>query len=128
MKQHETEIRVRYEDADPMGFLHHSKYFTYFEIGRMELFRAAGGNYRELEESGVFAVVVHAECKFRKPARFDDVLTVQTTLAKMTAVKIRYDYLMLRGDENLAKAQVTVALVNGDGQVQPVPDWMRNIH
>lgn len=128
MKQHETQVRVRYEDADPMGFLHHSKYFTYFEIGRMELFRAAGGNYRELEESGVFAVVVKAECKFRKPARFDDLLTVQTTLAKFTSVKIQYDYSMLRDGEVLARGEVTVALVNGKGQVQPVPKWMQEMH
>jgi acyl-CoA thioester hydrolase len=128
MKQHETQIRVRYEDADPMGFLHHSKYFTYFEIGRMELFRAAGGNYRELEEAGVFAVVVSAECKFKKPARFDDVLTVQTTLAKITMVKIQYEYRLLRDQELLARGRVTVALVNGEGAVQAVPDWMREMH
>ena len=126
--QHETEIRVRYEDADPMGYLHHSKYFTYFEIGRMDLFRAAGGNYRELEESGIFAVVVSAECKFRKPARFDDLLVVQTKLAKFTMVKIQYEYCLLREQENLARAKVTVALVNSDGQVQPVPKWMQDMH
>ena len=124
MKQHETQVRVRYEDADPMGFLHHSKYFTYFEIGRMDLFRSAGGNYRELEESGIYAVVVSAECKYRKPARFDDLLTVQTTLSKFTMVKIQYDYQMLRDQEVLAKGQVTVALVDGKGEVQRVPQWM----
>ncbi len=128
MKQHEMQIRVRYEDADPMGFLHHSKYFTYFEIGRMELFRAAGGNYRELEEDGVFAVVVNAECKYRKPARFDDLLTVQTTLAKITMVKIQYEYRLLRDQELLARGLVSVALVNGQGEVQVVPDWMREMH
>jgi len=128
MNQHETQIRVRYEDADPMGFLHHSKYFTYFEIGRMELFRAAGGNYRDLEESGIFAVVVSAECKFRKPARFDDLLVVQTKLAKFTMVKIQYEYRLLRDQEHLATGLVTVALVNGEGEVQPVPEWMRDMH
>jgi acyl-CoA thioester hydrolase len=128
MKQHEMQIRVRYEDADPMGFLHHSKYFTYFEIGRMELFRDAGGDYRELEEDGVFAVVVNAECKYRKPARFDDLLTVQTTLAKITMVKIQYEYRLLREQELLARGLVSVALVNGEGEVQVVPDWMREMH
>ena len=128
MNQHETQIRVRYEDADPMGFLHHSKYFAYFEIGRIELFRAAGGNYRELEAAGVFAVVVNAECKYRKPARFDDLLTVRTTLAKITAVKIQYEYHLLRDQDVLARGLVTVALVNRDGEVQPVPDWMREMH
>jgi len=128
MKQHVTQIRVRYEDADPMGFLHHSKYFAYFEIGRIELFRAAGGNYRELEESGVYAVVVNAECKYRKPARFDDLLTVETTLAKITMAKIQYEYRLLRDHELLARGLVTVALVNCEGEVQPVPEWMRELH
>ena len=127
MTLHETQIRVRYEDADPMGFLHHSKYFTYFEIGRMELFRESGGNYRELEEAGIFAVVVHAECRFRKPARFDDLLVVQTTLAKITMVKIQYEYQLLRDQENLATAVVTVALVDGNGTVQPVPAWIKEM-
>lgn len=128
MKQHETQIRVRYEDADPMGYLHHSKYFTYFEVGRMELFRAAGGNYRELEDSGVFAVVVNAECKFQKPARFDDLLTVQTRLAKFTMVKIQYEYNLLREQEQLAKGLVTVALIDRNGEVQKVPKWMEDLH
>ena len=127
VKQHETQIRVRYEDADPMGFLHHAKYFTYFEIGRMDLFRSSGGNYRELEESGTYAVVVDAHCRYRKPARFDDLLIVQTTLAKITMVKIQYQYEMFRDQESLASAQVTLALVDKQGVVQPVPEWMQEL-
>jgi len=53
LKEHEIQIRVRYVEADPMGYLHHSNYFTYFEMGRTELFRASGGNYREIEDAGM---------------------------------------------------------------------------
>ena len=126
MKQHDTQIRVRYEDADPMGFLHHAKYFTYFEIGRTELFRASGGNYREMEESGAFVVVVKAECRYRKPARYDDLLTVRTTLAGVSRAKIEHEYVLLRDDECLATARVTLALVDRNGKVQPVPQWLQD--
>lgn len=128
MKQYETEIRVRYEDADPMGFLHHAKYFSYFEIGRLELFRASGGDYRALEESGMFVVVVKAECRYQKPARYDDLLTVRATLAKITAAKIQHDYVLLRDGQQLATATVTLAVVDRDGQVQRVPEWLQDIY
>ena len=125
MKQHDTQIRVRYEDADPMGFLHHAKYFTYFEIGRTESFRASGGDHRELEESGLFVVVVKAECRYQKPARYDDLLTVRTTLAGVSMAKIEHDYELLRSDEHLATAHVTLALVDRNGAVQPIPEWLQ---
>ena len=128
MKEHETTIRVRYEDADPMGFLHHAQYFSFFEIGRLELFRASGGDYRALEESGLFVVVVKAECKYQRPARYDDLVTVRTTLAKITAAKIQHDYVLLRDGEQLATGAVTLAVVNRAGEVQRVPEWIQDIY
>jgi acyl-CoA thioester hydrolase len=128
MKQHDTQIRVRYEDADPMGLLHHAKYLSYFEVGRLDLFRASGGDYRKMEESGLFVVVVKAECRYRKPARYDDLLTVRTTLTKVSMAKIEHTYELFRDDDSLATARVTLALVNRDGEVQPVPQWLREIY
>ncbi|MGB0596326.1 MAG: acyl-CoA thioesterase [Rubripirellula sp.] len=128
MKECETTVRVRYEDADPMGFLHHAKYFSYFEIGRTELFRLSGGNYRQMEESGLFVVVVKAECRFSKPARYDDVLTIHTKLAKISMAKIEHEYIASRSDEILAKGNVTLAVVDRDGQVQPIPDWIQKLY
>ncbi|MDA9858322.1 acyl-CoA thioesterase [Rubripirellula sp.] len=128
MKECETTVRVRYEDADPMGFLHHAKYFSYFEIGRTELFRQSGGNYRQMEESGLFVVVVKAECRFSKPARYDDVLTIHTKLAKLSMAKIEHEYIASRSDEILAKGTVTLAVVDRDGRVQPIPDWIQKLY
>ena len=127
MKQHETHIRVRYEDADPMGFLHHAKYLTYFEIGRTEMFRAAGGNYRELEASGTFVVVVRADCRYRRPARYDDLLTVRTTLQATTMAKILHEYEVRRDGESLASAEVTLALIDSTGKAQRIPQWIRDL-
>src|ERR1700760_124186 len=65
-------IRVRYQETDAMGVLHHANYFTYFEMGRTELLRANGHNYRTIEEGGIFMVIVDVSCRYRRPARYDD--------------------------------------------------------
>ncbi len=125
LKQHEIELRVRYPETDPMGMLHHANYFTYFEIGRTELLRAAGGSYRKMEQAGLFVVVVKAECRFRSPARYDDLLRLRTTVTRITHVKIEHEYKLFRGDELLALANITLAVVDRDGNVCRVPDWMK---
>lgn len=109
-----------------MGFLHHANYFTYFEIGRTELLRAAGGNYRQMEQEGLFVVVVKAECRFRRPARYDDLLTIRTTVARVTFVKIEHEYQVFRDGEQLAVGRVTLAVVDRDGKVRRVPEWMQS--
>ncbi len=96
LRQHEIELRVRYQESDPMGFLHHANYFTYFELGRTELLRAAGGNYRQMEEEGLRVVVVKAECRFRQPARYDDVLRLRTTILRASGAKIEHQYELFR--------------------------------
>lgn len=125
LHQHEIELRVRYQETDPMGFLHHAYYFTYFEIGRTELLRAAGGNYRQMEESGLLVVVVKAECRFHRPARYDDLLRLRTTVTRVTQAKIEHRYELLRDGERLATGHTTLAVVDRSGKVLPVPEWMR---
>lgn len=127
LKTHDIQLRVRYDEADPMGFLYHPRYFTYFEIARTEMLRASGGNYRQMEADGLFAVVVKAECKYHRPARYDDLLTIRATLHKITTAKIEHEYLVLRGNDRLATGHVTLALVDRSGQIQKVPDWLREL-
>jgi acyl-CoA thioester hydrolase len=125
LREHEIQFRVRYNETDPMGFLHHAHYFTYIEIGRTELLRASGGNYRQMEEEGLFVVVVKAECRYRRPARYDDLLTLRTRVARIGAAKIEHDYELRRGDELLAVARVVLAVVDRSGRVREIPDWLR---
>ena len=125
LREHEIELRVRYQETDPMGFLHHSNYLTYFEIGRTELLRASGGNYRKMEEAGLLVVVVKAECRYRRPARYDDLLKVHTRIARVTQAKIEHDYQITRDGEVLAVGHVTLAIVDRAGNVQRVPEWMQ---
>lgn len=121
ISEHAIEVRVRYSETDAMGFLHHANYFVYFEMGRTELLRAQGGNYREIEEQGLFMVVVSLECKYRKPARYDDVLTVATRVARVSPAKIEHEYRVLRGNELLTEARSVLACVDRQGIVQRLP-------
>jgi acyl-CoA thioester hydrolase len=125
LQEHEIKIRVRYQESDPMGFLHHANYFTYFEMGRTELLRASGGSYRKMEEEGLRVVVVRAECRFHRPAHYDDLLRLRTTVSRITPAKIEHEYRLFRNEELLAVGNVTLALMDSQGQVQRVPEWFQ---
>jgi acyl-CoA thioester hydrolase len=120
--ENEIQIRVRYSETDAMGFLHHGNYFSYFEMGRTELLRSRGGNYRAMEEGGLYMVVVSLECKYRKPARYDDVLTLKTRVARVTPAKLEHEYRLYRDGELLTEARTTLACIDRDGAVQRIPE------
>src|SRR6185295_8936683 len=92
LREHSIEIRVRYCECDPMGVAHHSVYPVWFEMGRTELLRAGGGNYRALEEQGIFLAIVALSVKYKRPARYDDVMTLTTHLVDAGHVKIEHSY------------------------------------
>jgi len=127
LPEHEIEIRVRYNETDAMGFLHHGNYFAYFEMGRTELLRSQGGNYRRMEDEGLFMVVVSIECKYRRPARYDDVLTLKTRIARVTPAKLEHEYRLYRDGELLTEARSILACVNRAGDVQRIPDAFQGI-
>ncbi len=125
--EHSIEIRVRYSETDAMGFLHHSNYLTYFEIGRTELFRQQGGSYRRMEELGMFFVVASVDVKFRRPARYDDVLTLNTKISRATPARLEHSYQLLRGDELLTEGHSVIACVDNAGQLQRIPEDLVNL-
>lgn len=120
--EYSQQLRVRYSETDAMGLLHHANYLTYFEIGRTELFRQQGGSYRRLEELGLFFVVVSVNVQFKRPARYDDVLTLVTSIAKQSPAKIQHHYQLSRDGELLSTGDSVVACVNGAGVVQRIPE------
>lgn len=125
LAEHEIEIRVRYSETDAMGFLHHANYFVYFEMGRTELLRAQGGNYRTMEEQGQFMVVVSLECKYRRPARYDDVLKLTTRVSRATLARIEHEYRLTRDGELLTEARSVLACVDRTGVPQRIPEALR---
>jgi acyl-CoA thioester hydrolase len=122
VNEHIIDIRVRYSETDAMGFLHHANYLSYFEVGRTELFRAQGGNYRRMEELGLFFVVARIDVRYRRPARYDDELRLETRISRVTPAKLEHHYRLLRGDELLAEADSVLACVDRSGQVQRIPE------
>ncbi|MBI4579062.1 MAG: acyl-CoA thioesterase [Planctomycetes bacterium] len=119
------EIRVRYAECDPMGFLHHSRYFEYFEMGRTELLRASGARYRDLEAAGVLFVVVKVECRFRRPALYDDLLKLHVRITRQSRARIDHEYKLYRDGVLLCEASTILACVNREGQPIPIPQELR---
>lgn len=119
------QIRVRYAETDRMGLLHHANYIVYFEQGRTELLRKRGFSYRDIEDAGHFLVIVDVGCKFKRPAYYDDLLTLHTIVERVTHVKIQHRYEVRRDGALLAEGHSTLACVDRDGRPQPLPDTLK---
>lgn len=120
----ETKIRVRYAETDRMGFVYYSHYAAYFEVARVEALRSLGFSYREMEDSGVLLPVLDFQIRYKKPAKYDDVLTVRANIPELPSLKIRFSYETLN-DENLLlnEAETTLVFVRRDTmRPMPAPD------
>lgn len=122
---HEIEIRVRYQETDAQGRVHHANYLTWFELGRVELMRAAGQSYRDLEAAGVFLVIAKAELKYHRGAVFDDLLKLRTATVRAQGARIDHHYEIFRGEELIAEGTTTIACVDHAGRVARLPHWLR---
>jgi len=122
MYEHTIEIRVRYPEVDAMGYLHHSRFLQYFELGRVELLRSLGFAYADLEKQGVFFVMVRAQINFKAPARYDELLTLKTRVTKHTHVRIDHSYELKRDNTLLAEGTTTIACVDRNGQLAQIPE------
>jgi acyl-CoA thioester hydrolase len=122
----EITIRVRYAETDRMGLLHHANYLVYFEQGRTELLRSSGLAYKDLEDQGYLLVLTKIEVRYRSPARYDDLLTLRTTVVRTTAVRIDHKYELLRDGVLVAEGSSTLGCVDRDGRVQALPDYLQD--
>ena len=118
--------RVRYAETDRMGLLHHANYLVYFEQGRTELLRSQGIAYRDLEDQGFLLVLTRIQVRYRSPARYDDLLTLRTTVVRTTLVKIEHRYELMRDGVLLAEGETTLGCVDRDGKVQALPEFLRS--
>ena len=122
----EITIRVRYAETDRMGLLHHANYLVYFEQARTELLRSMGYTYKDLEDGGHLLVLTKFEVRYRSPARYDDLLTIRTTVQRTTAVRIDHRYEVFCENRLVAEATSTLACVDRDGRPQALPDFLRS--
>jgi acyl-CoA thioester hydrolase len=116
------EFRVRYADCDPMGYLHHARYWEYFEHVRTQLLRDNGFRYRDLEAQGVLFVVYKAECKYVLPIRYDDLAKVTATVTRITRTRVDHAYAASVEGRAACEASTTLACVGRDGRPRLMPD------
>jgi len=120
---------VRYAETDTMGVAYYSNYFVWFEVGRTDLLRRSGWSYRDMEADGFSLPVVEARCAYRRPARYDDELEIQTRGALMSLVRVRFDYQVLRSPDGLvlADGHTVHASLDARGRPRRLPDRVRRI-
>jgi len=123
MKTFITEYRVIYGDSDPFDVVYYANYFDFFERGRTELFRELGITYRDVSEKGVFLPVSETHCKYHKPAQYDNLLVIETRIAYLKRVSIKFEYKIFvkESDELLAEGYTIHGFVNNDRKLVRVP-------
>ncbi|MBT8369922.1 MAG: acyl-CoA thioesterase [Deltaproteobacteria bacterium] len=129
MFSHRTSVRVIYGDTDNMGQAYYGNYFRWFEIGRSEMFRSLGLAYKAVEENGIFLPVSEAHCKYTTPAKYDDILVIETSLDNKIKAGLKFEYKIYDGDGQtlLAQGYTIHPCVNGEGKVVRPPRFIKDI-
>jgi acyl-CoA thioester hydrolase len=122
VRKSEVQMRVRYAECDPMGLLHHAKYFEYLEASRTELLRASGVSYRDMEAEGFFFVVAKLEIRYKGPIRYDDIVTIHTQVERITRTRVDHSYKMFVDGRLTTEATSTLACVGRDGRPTLMPE------
>ncbi|MCY6356226.1 acyl-CoA thioesterase [Clostridium sp. ZS2-4] len=114
-----AKVKVRYVETDKMGVVHHSNYYAWFEIGRGEFITESGISYKEIEEEGVMLPLAESSCKYIVGAQYDDNLIIETSIKELNAVKIIFNYNVIRESDSklLAKGKTTHAFVNNNFKI-----------
>ena len=98
---HEFRLRVRYAETDQMGYVYYGNYAVYYEVARVEMLRALGLRYKDLESTGILLPVLENKSKYIKPARYDDLLTIKTFVRHKPQMRIRFDYEIFNEEQTL---------------------------
>lgn len=101
MYTHSTKIRVRYGETDQMGYAYYGNYAQYYEVGRVEMLRSLGMDYAGMERDGVMLPVLELNCKFIKPALYDQEITIRTTVNEVPGIRIRFRYELFNENQEL---------------------------
>ena len=127
--EHQIEVRVRYSETDQMGVVYHGNYLPYFEIGRVEWLRNKGVSYKSMEENGIALPIVSLSVNYKKPARYDELLTVITKFKNQSSVKISFDCeIRNEQQELLTTAHFILVFVDlKTGRPTAPPDYIKNV-
>ncbi|PQO42107.1 acyl-CoA thioesterase [Blastopirellula marina] len=125
LTEHTIEVRVRYQETDAQGRVHHANYITYFELARTEMLRAGGFNYKRMEEEGLLLVVRDVQVRYHLPAEFDDVLEVSVKAVKAKGARIDLAYEIRRAGELVVEGSTLLACITRDGKPTRIPAVLR---
>jgi acyl-CoA thioester hydrolase len=116
-------LRARFTEADLQGMIHHSEYIKYFEIARIEYWRQLGIGYREFLAMGLQFVVSEVKCNYLKPVYFDDIITINARVSRLTRTSATFDYLIYdkRGEPVITGSTLLVCVRTGEGKPYPMP-------
>jgi acyl-CoA thioester hydrolase len=120
-----TQYRVIYGDTDQMGVVYYANYLAFFERGRCEYMRERSFDYATFEREGFFLPVVDAYVKYKQPARFDDLITIDANITEATRITAQFSYTISRGDVILATGTTTHACVNREGRPVRWPESIK---
>ncbi len=125
----ESEVQVRYAETDQMGVVYHASYFPWLEVGRMALLHRLGKTYGQMEAEGVCLPVVEAHLEYLKPARFEDLLVIQTHVKDVRRATVTFAYEVRRKGELrvLARGHTTHVSTTREGKAIRMPDWVREM-
>ena len=128
MPSREIQLRVRYAETDQMRIVYHANYLVWCEVGRTEYIRSVFASYAEVERMGVSLAVVEASLRFHAPARYDDLITVTTTLREARSRTMTLDYVITNADtgEKLVTASTTLASTDSNGRLVSMPAELRS--
>lgn len=119
MYTYNTQIRIRYSETDRMGYCYYGNYAQFFEIGRVETLRSLGISYKELEDQGIMLPVLDYQVRFLKPAYYDDLLTIKTTISQLPAARILFDYEIFNENNILISTAQTTLVFIQDKTMKP---------
>lgn len=121
----ETSIRVRYAETDQMSIAYYANYFAWFEVGRTEWCRSTGFTYREMEQQeGIYLMVAEAHCRYKAPARYDDILVIRTKVNSFKRRLIVFGYEIVKREtgELLATGETTHTITDAQGRLHSLPE------
>lgn len=129
MLKSETRIRVRYGETDRMGYVYYGYYAWYYEVGRVETLRKLGFSYKEIEDRGILMPVIDFQVQYKKPAFYDDEITVITTIKELPTARIHFHYECYnQAGELLNTGKVTLVFIDKEKNKPCLPpDWFTNV-
>ncbi|MBP1712733.1 MAG: 4-hydroxybenzoyl-CoA thioesterase [Deltaproteobacteria bacterium] len=126
---HRTQIRVAYGDTDAMGIVYYANYLRWFEVSRTEMMRHLGVAYKIMEAEGVFLPVSEVFCKYHRPAKYDDILIIETRIDFLKKVSMQFSYRILRAEDGveLVTGSTLHGFVSREGKIIRAPGSLAEI-